>query len=87
MKIIFNLPIFIYLADDVGVFAVNPSWVWTSIQSPMREAIGFIPFLICYSILYMLKFILAKTSKTGAQTTIFCAVEPSLRRSHDLYFE
>ncbi len=75
------------MLDDVDVFAVNPNWVWTSIESPMREAIGFIPFLICYPILYILKFILAKTPKTGARTTIFCAVEPSLQHSHDLYFE
>jgi hypothetical protein len=79
--------IFIYFADDVDVFAVNPSWVWTSIQSPMREAFGLIPFLICYPILYILKCILSKTPKTGARTTIFCAVEPTLQHSHHLYFE
>ncbi|CAF3550540.1 unnamed protein product [Rotaria sordida] len=74
-------------SNDVGVFAVNPSWVWTSIHSPMREAIGFIPFIICFPILYMFKFILAKTPKTGARTSIFCAVEPSLQHSHEFYFE
>ncbi len=70
--------IHLYFAGDVDVFALNPSWVWTSIQSPMPEAIGLIPFLVCYPILYMLKCILAKTPKTGARTTIFCAVEPTL---------
>ncbi|CAF0860620.1 unnamed protein product [Rotaria sordida] len=74
-------------SNDVGVFAVNPSWVWTSIHSPMREAIGFIPFIICFPILYIFKFILAKTPKTGARTSIFCAVEPSLQHSHEFYFE
>ncbi|CAF1061104.1 unnamed protein product [Adineta steineri] len=74
-------------SNDIAVFTVNPSWVWTSIQSPMRDAIGFIAFLICYPLLYILKFILAKTPKTGARTSIFCAVEPSLQHSHELYFE
>ncbi|CAF1244450.1 unnamed protein product [Adineta ricciae] len=74
-------------SNDVAIFAVNPSWVWTSIQTPMREAIGLILFLICYPILYALKFILAKTPQTGARTSIFCAVEPSLQHSKDLYFE
>ncbi|CAF3392239.1 unnamed protein product [Rotaria sp. Silwood1] len=74
-------------SNDVDVFAVNSSWVRTSIQSPMQDAIGFIPFMICYPILYILKFILAKTPKTGTRTSIFCAVEPSLRHSRDFYFE
>ena len=53
----------------------------------MRQAIGLIPFLLCYPILYMLKCILAKTPKAGVQTTLFCAVEPKLQHSDDLYFE
>ena len=71
----------------IDVFAVNPSWVWTSIQAPMRDAIGFVPFVLCYPILYLLKCCLAKTPATGARTSVYCAVEPSLKSSPDLYFE
>jgi hypothetical protein len=66
---------------------VNPGWVWTSIQAPMREAIGLIGFIIGYPILRLLKVAFAKTPFTGARTTIYCAVEPSLENSQDLYFE
>lgn len=79
--------IHVCLIGNVDVFAVNPSWTWTTIHSPMYNAFGLIPFIVCYPIFYMLKFILAKTPKAGAQTSIFCAVEPSLQRSHEFYFE
>ncbi|CAF2398416.1 unnamed protein product [Rotaria sp. Silwood2] len=72
---------------DVDVFAVNPSWVWTSIQASMPEVIGHILFIIFYPILYILEFILAKTPKTGARTSVFCTVEPTLQHRHDFYFE
>jgi hypothetical protein len=53
----------------------------------MREALGIYGFLLFYPILRLLKIALAKTPETGARTTIYCAVEPSLERSSDLYFE
>jgi len=53
----------------------------------MREAIGFGGFLIFYPLLYLLKIAFAKTPKTGARTTIYCAVEPTLQTSTDLYFK
>ena len=79
--------ILIFVAEGINAFTLNPGWVWTSIQSPMREALGFYGFLIGYPILRLFKIPFAKTPKTGARTTVYCAVEPSLERSQDLYFE
>lgn len=76
-----------FLAHGVNVFCVHPGWVWTSIQTPMQEAIGLYGFLLFYPLLRWLKIPFAKTPKTGARTTIFCAVEPKLENSSDLYFE
>ncbi|CAF1472515.1 unnamed protein product [Rotaria sordida] len=75
------------LAEGVDVFSVNPGWVRTSIQSPMREAIGIYRFIIIYPMLRLLKATFAKTPKAGARTIIYCAVEPSLEHSSDLYFK
>ncbi|CAF4421733.1 unnamed protein product, partial [Rotaria sp. Silwood2] len=74
------------LTEGVNVFALHPGWVWTSIQAPMREVLGIYRFLIVYPILSLFKMTFAKTPKAGAQTTIYCAVEPSLEYSPDLYF-
>jgi hypothetical protein len=76
-----------FVAEGINAFSLNPGWVWTSIQTPMREALGIYGFLLFYPILRLLKIALAKTPETGARTTIYCAVEPSLERSSDLYFE
>ncbi|UJR09338.1 hypothetical protein I4U23_013581 [Adineta vaga] len=73
--------------DGINTFSINPGWVWTSIQSPMREALGLFGFLIAYPILRLLKIAFAKTPETGSRTTIYCAVEPSLEKSQELYFE
>jgi hypothetical protein len=53
----------------------------------MRQALGFYAFILAYPILRFFKVFFAKTPKTGARTTIYCAVEPSLESSSDLYFE
>lgn len=53
----------------------------------MREALGFYGFLIFYPIIHLLKIPFAKTPKTGARTTIYCAVEPSLEHSSEVFFE
>lgn len=84
---LFFIRIFVYIAEGINVFTLNPGWVWTSLQSPAREALGIYGFLIYYPIIRLLKIAFAKTPKTGARTTIYCAVEPSLERSNDLYFE
>ncbi|CAF1094379.1 unnamed protein product [Adineta ricciae] len=73
--------------EGINAFSVCPGWVWTSIQSPMQDALGIFGFLIAYPILRLLKVALAKTPETGARTTIFCAVEPTLEQSHELHFE
>lgn len=75
------------LPEGINTFAISPGWVWTSLQAPMREAIGFYGFLVFYPLLYLLKIAFAKTPKTGARTTIYCAVEPTLQNSTDLYFK
>lgn len=75
------------VGEGINTFALHPGWVWTSIQAPMREAIRFYSFVIFYPILKFLKFFLAKNSKTGAETTIYCAIEPSLEHSSDIYFK
>ena len=75
------------IEEGINAFSVCPGWVWTSIQSPMQDALGIFGFLIVYPILRLLKVALAKTPETGARTTIFCAVEPTLEQSHELHFE
>lgn len=79
--------IFTYLAAGIDVFAMHPGFIWTSIHSPMRGAIGFYPYILSYPLLRIFRFIMAKTPKTGAQTTIYCAVEPTLHESPAIYFE
>lgn len=71
----------------VNSFALHPGWVWTSIQSPMLDALGFCGFVLLYPLLRLFKIAFAKTPQSGARTTIFCAVDPSLERSLDLYFQ
>lgn len=73
--------------QGINVFALNPGWVWTSFQDTIRSTFSFWLFSIVYPLLHVLKFAFAKTAAVGAQTTIYCAVEPSLENSKDLYFE
>ncbi|CAF3523417.1 unnamed protein product [Rotaria sp. Silwood1] len=75
------------LDQGVHVFALNPGWVWTSFQDPLRPAVGIWLFPIVYPLLRILKFIFAKTPYVGACTTVYCAVEPSLEQSSHLYYE
>jgi NAD(P)-dependent dehydrogenase (short-subunit alcohol dehydrogenase family) len=82
-----DLFFFISIDDGVNAFAVHPGWVWTSFQDPLRPAVGLWLFLILYPFLRILKLILAKTPFIGARTTIYCAVEPSLEHSDELYFK
>jgi hypothetical protein len=79
--------IFVYLAEGINVFAVNPGWVWTSSRLTLIEAFGFYPFLILYPLLQFLKLAFGRKPKTGARTIIYCAVEPVLEQSPYLYFE
>jgi hypothetical protein len=75
------------LDEGVNVFALNPGWVWNSNQLPVIQALGFYSFLFIYPFMRLIKIALAKAPKTGARTTIYCAVEPSLEQSHDVYFK
>ncbi|CAF4192119.1 unnamed protein product [Adineta steineri] len=77
----------LFASEGINVFAVNPGWIWTSNRLSIIEAFGFYPFLIVYPILRLFKIAFGIKPKTGAQTTIYCAVDPLLEHSGDLYFE
>jgi hypothetical protein len=34
-----------------------------------------------------MKFLFCKTPKNGAQTSVYCAIEPTLEKSKDIYFQ
>lgn len=75
------------LAEGINVFAVTPGWVKTSIQDPIGNALGIFGFIFYYPLVSCLKFIFAKTPAIGAETIIYCAIEPKLEHSQDIYFE
>ena len=72
--------------DERGVsaYAVSPGIVltnlarWTIKQS--RRA------LLLYILFYPIVWFLLRTPKQGSQTSIYCAVEPSLRPARGFYF-
>jgi hypothetical protein len=53
----------------------------------MEESIGLLTSLIYYPLMFIIKLIFSKTAKSGAQTIIFCATEPTLEKSKDIYFQ
>jgi hypothetical protein len=69
------------------VFALTPGLVSTTIKDPIEESIGLISSLFYYPLNGLMKFLFSKTPEKGAQTTIYCAIEPSLQKSKDLYFQ
>lgn len=73
--------------EEINVFALTPGLVSISIKDPMEESIGFFTSLLYYPFIYLLKFLFSKTPKNGAQTSIYCAIEPTLQNSKDLYFQ
>jgi hypothetical protein len=66
---------------------LTPGWVSTPLSDPAAQAIGWFGFVFSYPFARCLKFVLAKTPKTGARTVVYCAVEPTLEQSQDLYFQ
>ncbi|CAF3020247.1 unnamed protein product, partial [Rotaria sp. Silwood2] len=72
--------------EGINTFSLCPGWVWTSFQSPMREAIGLYKFLVLYPIICLCRSVFTKTPEIGAQTVIYGAVEPSIQRSTDIFF-
>ncbi|UJR11902.1 hypothetical protein I4U23_016080 [Adineta vaga] len=77
-----------YLKDEnMNVFCLTPGFVSTSMKDPMEEKIGFLLSILYYPIFCIFKWICAKTPQSGAQTTIYCAIEPNLEKSKDLYFQ
>jgi len=61
--------------------------VSTLIKDPIEESIGFFMALLYYPLKYIMKFLFSKTPKSGAQTSIYCASEPTLEKSKDVYFQ
>jgi hypothetical protein len=53
----------------------------------MEESVGFFTSFLYYPFIFIIKFLFAKTPKNGAQTSIYCAIEPTLQNSKDLYFQ
>ena len=66
---------------------MTPGWVSTSIQDPLEASIPSIARLFYRPLNSLLKFFLIKTAEKGAETILYCAMEPSLERSTDLYFQ
>ena len=73
--------------EDINAFAVTPGLVSTSIKDPMEESVGLLTSFLYYPFIIILKFLCAKTPENGAQTSIYCAIEPKLQYSKDLYFQ
>ena len=71
----------------MNAFALTPGLVSTSIKDPMEESIGLFSSLLYYPFIYLIKFLFAKTAERGAQTSIFCAIQPDLEISKDIYFQ
>lgn len=78
---------FLVSDEGVDVFALTPGIVATSIKDPIEESVGFFASILYYPLTYIFKFLLAKTPDKGAQTSIYCAIEPRLEKSKDLYFQ
>ncbi|CAF1432936.1 unnamed protein product [Rotaria magnacalcarata] len=75
------------LAEGVDIFALTPGWVSSSIQDPTAEALGWFGRIFYTPFIGLLKYAFAKTPADGACTVVYCAVEPSLEKTEDLYFE
>lgn len=72
---------------DINAFALTPGFVSTSIKDPMEESVGFFTSFLYYPFISIMKFLFAKTPENGAQTSIYCAIEPKLQYSKELYFQ
>jgi hypothetical protein len=77
----------IKLDQGVNVFSLTPGWVSTSIQDPIEHSIGALLSFIYRPFIAFLKFCLAKTPRKGAETIVYCAIEPTLQQSRDVYFQ
>ncbi|CAF1375945.1 unnamed protein product [Rotaria sordida] len=82
----FKLKRDLWNTEGINAFALTPGWVSTSIQDPIGNALGIFSFIFYYPLDYCLRFVFAKTPKTGAQTIVYCAIESKLEQSQDLYF-
>ncbi|XP_072037682.1 retinol dehydrogenase 13-like [Amphiura filiformis] len=72
------------IGTGVTVNAVNPGAVWTNLYRYFARTYPPLDFIIRYFGFLGVYFV--KTSEEGAQTTIYCAVEESLRDTSGLFF-
>jgi hypothetical protein len=77
----------IKLDQGVNVFSLTPGWVSTTIQDPIEHSIGALLSFIYQPFTVFLKFCLTKTPRKGAETIVYCAIEPTLQQSRDVYFQ
>ena len=71
------------LESGVSVYCLHPGTVKTEVGRHVKESSGF----LMYSLLQIVFHVFSKTPESGAQTSIYCAVEESLENETGKYYE
>ena len=69
------------------MFSMTPGWVSTSIEDPMEPVIPVYFRWLYRGFTSIMKFFFGKTPFKGSETIIYCAIEPSLESSKEIFFE